>query len=150
VRSSSSSSPAPPGSGRTSSLGAKLSGLGAEVVLGAWALGPLGRGLALQEAVEEVVVVDVQTVADLSAAEARPAEGDRLVEQTLEVGVLALGMCHGHTVWVEWGVPGSNAVRFSSSRDTGWFRFCSHGRCGVGQYEKLAGKAGALERRLGV
>lgn len=72
-------------------LDAEFAGAGAEVVLGVGALRPFGRRFALQRAVEDVVVVDVQAIADLAAAEAFAAEGECLGAEAFEVGVFGHG-----------------------------------------------------------
>jgi hypothetical protein len=97
--------------------------------LGVRALGPLWWRFAFQGAVEEVVVPDREAVADLPSAEARPSQGDGLFPSGFAVGVLAAGMCHGHTVRAECSIPGSNSGRFTSSGDTGWFRCHSITEC---------------------
>lgn len=104
--------------------------------------------LALQEAVEEVVVVDVQAVADLAAAQPCASQRHRPLPQPLEVGVFARRMCHTHTVRAEWRPPGSNGERFSSSRDIGWYCVRTVTECGPGQSGKLTGKPAAGAFRL--
>src|SRR5690606_36497083 len=75
-------------------LEAELAGPCAEVVLRVRAFGPFRGGLALEEAIEDVVVVDVEAVADLAPAEPGSPECHRLPAQVLEVGVLAVRVCH--------------------------------------------------------
>jgi hypothetical protein len=47
---------------------------------------------------EDVVVEDLQPVPDLPHAEPLPSQRDRLLPQSLEVRVLATGMCHRTSV----------------------------------------------------
>src|SRR5690606_32536864 len=68
-------------------LEAQLPRLGPEVVLRARALGPGRRLLSLHQLPDEVSAVDLQLVADLSKAVARPPQRHCLLAQALEVGV---------------------------------------------------------------
>lgn len=97
---------------------AQLAGACPQVVLRVGPLCPLRWGLALEEAVEQVVVVDLQLVADLAAAEARTAEGCGLGAEFLvalrvvaEVVRGAVGAALSGEVWLLLGHVNSVAVR---------------------------------------
>ncbi|GAA2546544.1 hypothetical protein GCM10010398_36780 [Streptomyces fimbriatus] len=111
-------------------------------------LRPGRRGFALHRPVGEVVVADLQLVADLPEAAARPSRCHRLFPRALGVGVCAERMCHVHTVRAECLLPLSNGDRFSSSRDFGPYRIRTVTLCGVVRTWKLAGKAAPTARRL--
>ena len=113
ARSNPSSTPAPPGSRRTSCPGVAAPGF-AQVVLGVGALRPLRGGLALQEAVEDVVVVDVQPVADLASAE--PFRRSATLPRRPSKSAYLPLVCHGNSV-VRNRTSGSKSARFTSSCD---------------------------------
>ena len=110
-------------------LEAQLAGSVAEVVLGVGAVRPGGWGLALQEAVQDVVVVHAQAVADLAAAEALAAEGEGLLAQALEVGVFAHGLRFVRNMgFRSWSVDES-AVRAITCRSPEFRSHVCWGRC---------------------